>query len=194
MAADGSRAAAAEDRACAVSTRAEVEEALDQNALVMARLQRELDRRKSTELFLKRRLRRFDMDDFEKAWGTEPGGPNDVGGGSDEDDDAGAASSGTMGAAQARQALEAGSAGGRSPFAVRVSTWTRLVTRTAARTCASLHAALGHASQQQRSRGRTRMRRSRRATRCRLMRSWGRAAGRGVTPAAARCLGRFACK
>ena len=48
MAADGSRAAAAEDRACAVSTRAEVEEALDQNALVMARLQRELDRRKST--------------------------------------------------------------------------------------------------------------------------------------------------
>ena len=48
MAADGSSAAAAEDRACAVSTRAEVEEALDQNALVMARLQRELDRRKST--------------------------------------------------------------------------------------------------------------------------------------------------
>ena len=109
MAADGSSAAAAEDRACAVSTRAEVEEALNQNALVMARLHRELDHRKDTELFLKRRLRRFDMDDIEKAWGTEPGVPNYVGGGSDEDDDAGAASSGTMGGSTG----EVGAGGGK---------------------------------------------------------------------------------
>ena len=43
-----------------------MEGALDQNAWAMAKLQRELDRRKSMSLFLKLRLRRFDMDDREK--------------------------------------------------------------------------------------------------------------------------------